>query len=88
MCYARAKNRSDEQSFERFFTVEYVIQQPADNLVVVDVPIIAELRRHVEDIVKFAEQTDRAVLHHRDIVITQSRDDDPLAHILFVEVLR
>lgn len=88
MRYACTENRPNEQSLECLFAVEYVVQQSADDYVVADIPVVAELSRYVQNVVKFAEQTDRSVLHHRDIVITQSRKDDPLAHILFVQVFR
>lgn len=86
--YARAEDRPDEQSLERLLAVEYVVQQPADDRVVADVPVVAELRRYVQNVVELAEQADRPVLHHRDVVIAQSREDDPLAHVLLVEVFR
>jgi len=70
MRYTRTENRSDKQSLKRFLAVEYVIQQSTDDHVVADIPVIAELRRYVQNVVELAEQTDRPVFHHCDIVIT------------------
>lgn len=80
--HPRAEYRADEYPFERLLAVVYVVQQTTDYLVIAQVPVVTQLRRHVQNVVELAQKTDRAVVRHRDVMKTQGRLDYPLAHVV------
>lgn len=67
--YPRAKYRADKEPLEGFLAVEHVVEDAANELAVGQPPVVAELRRHVKDVVKLALHTSWPVFRRGDAMV-------------------